>query len=224
MLTHIIFDFDGVIVNSDSFHLWVIRDVLKTKNLPFDGEIYKSFFQGRRLVEAFTLYLQSFNKLGELVDCIERKRTYDSHYADNVTAYKDTLTFIAEAKRTHVLAIVTSTRRVLLDAALTKFHLNYSFQTTIAAEDCARGKPDPDPYVTAMRLLKTMPRHVLVIEDSPLGIVAAKAAQMKCLAVTHTHPPEELKDADWVTHTLATVDLVALSKLGEEPKIETEEY
>jgi HAD superfamily hydrolase (TIGR01509 family) len=218
MLTYIIFDFDGVIVNSDSFQLYVIREVLTSKNLPFDGEIYKTFFQGRRLVESFTLYLQSFNKLGELIDCIERKRSFDPAYVDNVTAYKDTLAFIAEAKRTHVLAIVTSVRRVLLDAALAKFHLTYSFQVTVAAEDCIRGIPDPDPYLTAMRSLKTSPWEVLVIEDSPLGVAAAKSAQMKCLAVTHTHSAGELAEADWVTHTLARIDLAALSKLGEERK------
>ena len=216
MLTHIIFGFDGVVVQSDSFHLYVIRDILLTKKLPFDGEIYKTFFQGRRLVEAFTLYLQSFNKLGELVDCLKRKQAYDATFADNITAYKDTLALIVEAKRTHVLAIATGTQRVLLDAALAKFHLAYSFQVTVAAEDYMRGKPDPDAFLTAMRSMKTTPLQVLVVEDTPLGVAAAKAAQMKCLAVTHTHTIDELKEADWVTDSLAKLDLSAITKQGDE--------
>jgi mannitol-1-/sugar-/sorbitol-6-phosphatase len=75
----------------------------------------------------------------------------------------------------------------------------------VTVEDVPRGKPAPDPYLRAAELLGIAPGHCLVIEDSPVGITAAKAAGAQVLAVLTTHQPEELEAADHLVGSLANV-------------------
>lgn len=74
----------------------------------------------------------------------------------------------------------------------------------ISAEDVSAGKPEPDPYRTAAERLQLDPADCLAIEDSPAGLISARAAGCKTLALLTTHQPDDL-DADWVTSDLTAV-------------------
>jgi len=75
----------------------------------------------------------------------------------------------------------------------------------ISADDVARGKPDPEPYLKGAQRLAVAPQECLVIEDAVLGIQAAHAAGMKAIALASTHPAEELSEADAVADSLAGI-------------------
>jgi len=89
----------------------------------------------------------------------------------------------------------------------------------VAAEDVARGKPDPEGYVTALAALNRRggsslaADDCLVIEDTVAGIAAAKGAGMRCLAVAHTYPIARLAEADEVVATLAAVTPAVVAAL-----------
>jgi sugar-phosphatase len=68
----------------------------------------------------------------------------------------------------------------------------------VSADDITRGKPDPEPYLKAAAALGVPPERCLVVEDAPAGIAAGKAAGMRVVAVTSSHAPEELRAADAV--------------------------
>jgi sugar-phosphatase len=94
-------------------------------------------------------------------------------------------------------AIVTSGTRKLALARLNAVGLPVP-EIMITADDVAAGKPDPEPYRLAAKTLEVEPAQCVVVEDAPMGILAAKRAGMTVLAVTSTHEPAALDQADLV--------------------------
>ncbi|MFJ2605129.1 HAD family hydrolase [Streptomyces sp. NPDC091279] len=102
-------------------------------------------------------------------------------------------------------AVVTSATRRLAEARLGA--VGIVPKTLVAADDITRGKPDPEPYLLAARMLGVEPADCVVFEDAPAGLQAGRAAGMTTVALATTHRPDEL-DAD-----LVVTDLSALSAL-----------
>jgi HAD superfamily hydrolase (TIGR01509 family) len=89
------------------------------------------------------------------------------------------------------LAIASSSWMVLIDAVLDSLDLRKHFEVVVSAEDEARGKPDPAVYLTAAGRLGVEPSRCIALEDSLLGVQAAKAAGMVCVAVPLDVPASE---------------------------------
>jgi mannitol-1-/sugar-/sorbitol-6-phosphatase len=104
------------------------------------------------------------------------------------------------------LALVTSCTRRLATARLTAAGLPIP-AVAVTADDVARGKPDPEPYLTAARALGVDPAACVVLEDAPAGIVAGRAAGMTVIALRTTHGDDELDGADAVVADLAALSL-----------------
>jgi HAD superfamily hydrolase (TIGR01509 family) len=99
------------------------------------------------------------------------------------------------------LGLASSSNRELIDLALELLGVRHLFKTTVSSEEVARGKPAPDVYLEAARRLGVDPAHAAAIEDSHNGILAAKAAGMRVIAIPNRHfPPDEraLEQADLV--------------------------
>lgn len=101
-------------------------------------------------------------------------------------------------------AVVTSGTRWFVERCLRAAGLPVP-EVAVYGEDVTHGKPAPEPYLTAARRMGVPPRRCVVIEDSPHGIAAAKAAGCTVIAVTTTHPAAELARADAQRPTLAEV-------------------
>jgi beta-phosphoglucomutase-like phosphatase (HAD superfamily) len=100
--------------------------------------------------------------------------------------------------------------------------LRESFQVVVGAEDVSRGKPSPEGFETAMRLLNRdsvqaaeilLPEECLVIEDSPWGLEAGRAAGMKCVGLLTSYPAERLGEADLIAQNLQTLSWKAVERL-----------
>jgi len=113
------------------------------------------------------------------------------------------------------VALASSSPYVIIDAVLDTFGLRSEFEVIHSAEEEARGKPEPDVYLTTARKLGVAPAECLAIEDSPNGVLAAKAAGMKCVAipepVLRNHP--DLARTDAVLRSLTEIDAELLSRL-----------
>jgi HAD superfamily hydrolase (TIGR01509 family) len=99
------------------------------------------------------------------------------------------------------LGLASSSNRELIDLALELLGVRHLFKATVSSEEVARGKPAPDVYTDAARRLGVDPAHTAAIEDSHNGILAAKAARMRVIAIPNRHfPPDEqaLSQADVV--------------------------
>ena len=94
--------------------------------------------------------------------------------------------------------------------ALGELNLAGIFNCIVSGQEVSEGKPSPQIYLLAAEKLQATPNDCVAIEDSPLGVKAAKTAGMKCLAVTNTHHQENLREADPVVDSLQNVDLITL--------------
>jgi len=113
------------------------------------------------------------------------------------------------------VALASSSPYVIIDAVLDTFGLRPAFEVIHSAEEEVRGKPEPDVYLTAARKLGVDPAACMALEDSPNGVLAAKAAGMRCIAV----PEPVLRDdprlarADVILESLLEFDAALLNRL-----------
>jgi beta-phosphoglucomutase-like phosphatase (HAD superfamily) len=84
------------------------------------------------------------------------------------------------------------------------------FDCIVFGKKVSESKPSSQIYLSAARELEVTPNDCLVIEDSALGVKAAKTAGMKCMAIANTHPRQKLQEADKVVDSLENMDLITL--------------
>jgi HAD superfamily hydrolase (TIGR01509 family) len=138
-----------------------------------------------------------------------KERRYWELLEAGVPAFPDGLALLARTDGWRV-GLATGSIRREAELALRSLGVAGRFGAIIAREDYEKGKPDPQPYLLAVRALGLSPPRCVVVEDAPGGIRAAKAAGMACVAVTHSCPREQLLEADLVVDDLGLVELAGL--------------
>jgi beta-phosphoglucomutase len=200
----ILFDMDGIIVDSEPLHVAAFQIVLKDHGYDLSREQYKQHFAGRTDEAGFRHY---FNFMGEPIEVPiimhEKAKTYLALAASQLVPYPDVIEFIQNlAKHKVRLALVTGSLRAEAEVTLKAFNLTGLFSAIIAAEDIDHSKPNPEGYLKGAKALSVEPADCIIIEDAPSGVQAAKAAGIRCVAVTNTHTAEELADATLVIEKL----------------------
>lgn len=198
----ILFDFDGVIVNSDDFNIAGLRHASKCVDVPFEDRDFELFFSGKRLAEGASDYLAHRNRTSRTKDFVHAKKDFDQQYLDYAQPYPQVLRIVKELAEEFQIGLVTGSRRVLVDMFVHTHGLSSTFDFIVAAEDVAKGKPNPDPYLQALEYCcPNLPDEVIAVEDSPAGVTAAKTAGLTCLAIATTHSASQLLAADLVATT-----------------------
>ncbi len=219
----VVCDWDGVISQTDPANEWAFRVVLGSRGLPMEGNWYREFFLGRTLKEALPRYLLAIGESVARVEELETaKRSLDEACRRMIEPYADAIDFLGRVKGRRILAVATGARPIQIKAGIEKFDLDGTFAVVVTAHDYTYGKPNPEPYMTALRKLNNgreveiRPEECLVVEDSPMGVKAAKAAGMICAAVTHTHSREELlaAGADLVVDDLRDLATILVEGSG----------
>ena len=209
----VIFDLDGVLINSEPLHCRAFQDILA----PYGIQVTEEEYFARYLVysdrEVLERLLPKGQCLNEAVAAKER-RYWQLLEGGGVPPFPDGLALLAKTDGWRV-GLATGSIRREAELALQCLGIRQRFSVIVSRENCERGKPDPEPYLRAAEALDLAPRRCIVIEDAPGGILAAKAAGMACVAVTHSCPPERLVQADLVVDDLATVNLAPLLAKGE---------
>ncbi|MBM3240757.1 HAD family phosphatase [Candidatus Poribacteria bacterium] len=214
MLKAIIFDFDGVIADTEPIHLKMFQKVLAEEGIILTEEEYHQKYLALDDKGCFSAVLsdngrQVDKKLVE--DMIRRKSIYfDEHVKNNLIIFPGVVDFVRKATPEHLLAIASGALRHEIEFGLEAAGIRQEFQAIVSAEEVEKGKPDPEPFLKALQELNNIhssspqiqPSECLVIEDSLHGIAAAHEAGMKCLAVTNSYSADELSEADWVTDSL----------------------
>lgn len=204
MIKAIIFDMDGVLIDSEPF----IREAairmfaehgltVKAEDfLPFTGAGEDRFIGGVAELYNFTLDPEK-----------DKARTYE-FYGEIVKGKLDPLPgareFIAKARSKGLkLAVASAADRVKVNINLNEIGFSEdSFDAVITGSDVIRKKPDPEIFLAAAKRMGVEPSACLVVEDAVNGIKAARAAGMKCMGITTSFTPEELQ-ADWHARNLA---------------------
>jgi len=218
LLRAIIFDFDGVLVNSEPLILKLTQEMAAKEGwIVTEEEYYRDYLalDDRGIVEH--LYRShglrvDKERRDELVNWKARK--YQAMIRDGLPPFPTAVEFVREMAAKFPLAIASGSLHSEITHLLEELDLLEVFRVLATADDCAHSKPSPCVYLTALGRLGQLPvfddhalaaSSCLAIEDAPLGVEAAHAAGMKCLALAHTRPAEELKHADWVAADFAHV-------------------
>lgn len=217
MLKAIIFDCDGVIADTEPIHLAAFGRVLAEEGIALSEEDYFSHYLALDDRGCFTRALAgqgaslTQDRLSEL---IRRKAGYvERAMQTGLTLLPGAAEFIRKAAERYPLAIASGALRAEIETVVNRSGLRNCFRTIVSAEDVARSKPYPDPFIKALELLnlsttdRIEARECLVIEDSIHGIRAAHQAAMQCLAVTNSYPKEKLSEAQLVVDSLLGLSL-----------------
>ncbi|MBD3197763.1 MAG: beta-phosphoglucomutase family hydrolase [Candidatus Lokiarchaeota archaeon] len=210
----VIFDFDGVIADTGPIHYRSWKKLAEELNVEYDTEFFEETF-GQQTVPIVKKMVseeitnEKAQKLGK-----KKEQYYRDMLGDDIQPLPGVKVLIKALHKLHFkLAIGSSAPRKNIDLLLKSLDLNNFFDIIIAAEDIKNGKPAPDVFLTIAKDLKLNQKNCLVIEDAPVGIKAAKIADMKTIALTTTHEEEKLKDADMVLKDLSEIDYNEIIKL-----------
>lgn len=209
----VLLDMDGTLVDTE--HLWwrtVEETARRLGHLPTDADLPEVL--GRPVAyTARHLHRVSGGTVPEARIARELDAAFTARVAEEVRPRPGALRLLARLQDAGVpAALVTASPRRVVDVVLHTLGAGW-FALTVAAEDTARTKPAPDPYLRAAARLGVAPRDCVVVEDSPVGLAAALAAGCRAVAVPSTVPiPEE--PGVVVLDSLEDVDLLLLSALA----------
>jgi beta-phosphoglucomutase len=209
----VLFDFDGVIVNSEPLHFWAFHEVLRAEKIEITEEEYYRELIGFDDKGAFK---HVFNKRGRDLDpktylrvmTLKSEKMMEFIQARRYQALPGVEEFIRGLWWHHPLAICSGALREEIEAMLEGIALRDCFKVIVAAEDVTVGKPDPSGYLMCSKLLsekvrrELAPADCLIIEDAPSVIRNVRAVGFPVLAVATSYAPEKLSDANYVVRDL----------------------
>ena len=220
-LSGVIFDFDGVIADTEGLHLRAYQDTLADTPLSVEREAYYERYLGYDDVGVFTRLAHDQGQPladGELTRLIaEKGRRFDALLDTTQPLFPGAADCIRRLAKVTTLAIASGALHEEIERILNDAGIREHFAAIVAADDVVRSKPAPDTYQEAVRLLTgsappTWSSYV-AIEDSQWGLEAARAAGLKSIAITNSYPAAVLTAADLVVDRLSEVDHDVLEQL-----------
>lgn len=224
MIKAVIFDFDGIIVDSEPLHYKAFQMVLEPLGAGYSWQEYLDSYMGFDDRDAFK---EAFKVNGmpltdeRLAELIASKAAYFQQViTDGVTPYPGVVRLIRDISGKIPLALCSGALRSDIVPVLAQLSLTDAFDCLVTAEEVAASKPDPASYLLATsRLQQAFPDRFInaaesvAIEDTPAGIVSATGAGLKVLAVTNSYPEDALGTATRIVPTLETITIEDLHRL-----------
>lgn len=217
-LRAIIFDFDGVIADTEPLHFAGFQQVLHDQGITLTESDYYARYLGYDDKGCFAAALSTHQRpaprtvIDELV--ARKSQVYLESIQHHLVIFPGVREFVRDVAARYPLAIASGALRHEIELILECAGIRKEFQHITSSEDVTRGKPDPQGFLHALAALnRNQPgspisnADCLVIEDSIPGIRGARAAGMKVLAVANTHTVQDLHEADAIVHCLEEVRL-----------------
>lgn len=220
----LIFDFDGVIVDSEPIHYMGFAQVLAKQGIELARQDYYDKYLGFDDHDCFeAVYANRGERASEalIAELTAAKTMVVQHaFATSIQALPGATALIRGGELATIpMAICSGALREEIELAATAIGVRGYFMTIVSAQDVQHGKPSPEGYLRALAELERLTGRVLlaaktvVVEDSPAGIAAGKAAGMKVLAVATSYEAATLTAADRVVRSLAEVTVGDLEML-----------
>ena len=213
----VLFDFDGILVDSEPMHHRAFTEVLDPLGMGFPWKEYVEIYMGfddrdafREAFRARGIDLDEEN-LAKLVAA--KSRAFQDGIRNGVTAYPGAVAVIESLHAAgRPLALCSGALRSDIDPILAQLGVARRFGVIVSTDDVRRSKPDPESYALAFARLSEryaalpmVPEKSVAVEDTPAGIRSAKGAGLRVLAVTNSYGAGELAEADWITESLESV-------------------
>ena len=217
MIKALLMDFNGVIINDEPIQMRAYQEVLAAENIALtDADYYECLgMDDRGFVEAAYARAGRKPEGNKVLEAVQLKtQKWHDIMADGIPLFENVENFIRKMSNEFALGIVSMARRQEIVYILEQTDLTDCFHLVVSAEDVSKSKPDPECYRIGFReldLARTSRGHLpmiqsecVVVEDSPPGVQAGKAAGLSVLGVTNTVPAEQLRaaGADWIARDL----------------------
>lgn len=206
MISAIVFDFDGVLVDSEPAHLRAYQEVLSAVGITLTREEYYTRLLGYDDEAVFTRIAEwhgwpiDARQTAALI--AEKTRVFEAMMLAASGLYPGVVECIERMASAFPLGIASGSYRHEIEAVLARHDLGRHFRFIVGSGDTPASKPAPDPYARAAVLHGLAPAACLAIEDSHWGIESAKSAGLMCIGITHTYPRDALGLADRVVESL----------------------
>ena len=220
-LKAVLFDMDGVIIDSEPLWSKAEQQLLARRNLRSSSQL-KTVMMGLDSSEAVGFLIKHYDLKESVSDVVaERNQLVADLFRQFLRPMPHALQLVRSVQAAQIkTGLVTSSPQELVDLALSKLNITELFDLILSGDQVAPGKPAPDIYLTAAEALGVSHENCLVIEDAPHGVAAAKAAGMCCLAISTSASEPELGAADRVVRDFAEVDLALLQDLVQSSSIQ----
>jgi beta-phosphoglucomutase len=210
----VIFDFDGVIVDTEPIHYQVFQQILEPLDMGYTWQEYTDTYMGFDDRDAFR---EAFRTAGQpitqdrLQELINQKASlFEQVVARGVTPYPGVVELINELAAHGIpLAICSGALRSDIMPILEQLEIKHFFSQIVTADDLPQSKPHPASYLRAKeKLVTSFPEKltpcslIYAIEDTPAGIQSAKGAGLCVVAVTNSYPANKLVQADATVQAL----------------------
>lgn len=210
----VIFDMDGVIINSEPLHQKVEREIVEELGGKLSDDDVASFV-GATDYSMWSKIKEKFNLELSVEKLIEIKKERFMKEIDEIQLVPNFMNFMLTLhKEGYLMAIASSNNRKVVDAIVNKFQLYKYMKFIISGEEVKRSKPDPEIFLTAAKKMNVTPSDCIVIEDATNGVKAAKAAGMKCIGLKNAYTGnQDLSEADLIIENFNELNLDTLKSL-----------
>jgi beta-phosphoglucomutase len=213
-----IFDMDGVLVDSNPYHLQKWIDLLNDRHIPYDESALPKQILGSRNDAAFRIFFGpqlSAEEMRELSEELEAK--FRKVFGPHAKLLPGLRSLIEDCHAQGVLmAVASSAMSKNVEFIVEALRLRPYMRAIVTGDEVSHPKPDPEIYLKTARKLGLAPGACVAFEDSFVGVEAAKRAGMKCVGVASTFPARELRAqtrADLVVPSFEKLNLDALRQL-----------
>jgi len=221
MIKAIIFDMDGVIINSEKLWWKAIDEQMEKHGIQIDhSPALKKFInihiRGRSQKYAITMAKKRFGLKGSYEQLLnERLNILIRIFKQELKSIFGSISLIRFLHQNrYPLAIASSSPRKIINFVIKQFKLKSYFKIIVSGDDFKKSKPHPEIFLKCARLFKEKPSNILVIEDSISGIQAARRAKMKCIALKQPYTSYKyLKTADLVVNKLGKITVKVIKNL-----------
>jgi HAD superfamily hydrolase (TIGR01509 family) len=215
----ILFDFDGIVVNSEPLHFQAFKEALAEDGIALsEREYYAELigFDDRGAIRhVLSKHDRAVDESAFARLLAGKSRRMRQIIRDGLISALPGVVEFVRGLRDYPLAICSGALRAEIEMMLDGIGLRENFPLIVAAEDVTIGKPDPSGYLQSIRLLARRtgkpiaPADALVIEDAPTVIESVRQAGFKVLGVATTYPPQELASAHYVVRSLRPAEVLA---------------
>jgi len=207
----VLWDMDGVIADSNLLHFAAWQETFAKRGVKFTREDFTKLFGTRNDFIIHSVMGEEVPERDVKIMAQEKEENFRRKAKGNIKPFPGVVKLLNAIKNGNFkLGLVSSAPKENIDLVIGELNLEGFFDCIVFGREVSESKPSPQIYLLAAEKLEVTPKDCVVIEDSPLGVNAAKNAGMQCLAISNTHPRQELEEADKVVASLENIDLIAL--------------
>jgi HAD superfamily hydrolase (TIGR01509 family) len=189
----VIWDLDGVLVDTTEAHFQAWAEALSAWDIPFDRSLFDRVF-GMNNEDTLTLLLGRPPTQEEITGIAGPKEDiFRQHAGELVRPMSGAIRLLDELKKAGwAQGVASSAPQENIDLLMDTFNIRFYFAAILSGDGLPAGKPDPALFLQTARALRLPPERCVVVEDAPAGVEAARRAGMPCIAVATTRPRETL--------------------------------